>query len=135
MPQKKSMRAQMTWLGFPVLVIGTTDKKGQFHPFGIGVTTNEKCADSEFIFKAIMKGVTKVFGPDYKFDPTISMADSASAITNGFMSAFGYDHPCKFTRLNCLSHTRRNLEKKMNCVKNKEIRCQLWQDIDHNNKM
>ena len=26
---------KLIWLGFPVLVVGTTDKARQFHPFGI----------------------------------------------------------------------------------------------------
>ena len=41
------------WQGFPCLIIGTTDMIKQFHPYGIGVCSNEKENNFELIFMSI----------------------------------------------------------------------------------
>ena len=57
---------KLIWLGFPVLIVGTTDKAKRFHPFGIGVTSSETSTDFAFIFHAISKGVVSLTGTKYK---------------------------------------------------------------------
>ena len=32
---------KLMWQGFPVLMIGTTDKDRRYHPFGLAIRTNE----------------------------------------------------------------------------------------------
>lgn len=44
---------KMVWQGYPVLVVGTTDKGKHFHLFGLAVCMNEKTADFVFVFKSI----------------------------------------------------------------------------------
>ena len=33
---------KLIWHGFPVLIVGTTDMKKVFHPFGLDICSNEK---------------------------------------------------------------------------------------------
>lgn len=40
---------KLVWQGYPVLQVGTTDMHRSFHPYGIAVCTNERCADFEFL--------------------------------------------------------------------------------------
>lgn len=40
---------KLVWEGFPVLIVGTTDKDRYFHMSGISVTSNEKTKDFEFL--------------------------------------------------------------------------------------
>ena len=118
---------KLIWLGFPVMLVGGVDKKRQFHPFGISVCSSEKTADFTFIFKSVAFGVQSLFAKVY--EPKILQSDSASAIVNGFMCAFDYDNVTDFIRLNCWAHVRRNLEKKINCVKDSEVKAELWRNI------
>lgn len=68
-------------------MVGTTDKKKSFHPFGIAICTNERNQDFEFIFKSI-KTCAKQFDNFY-YEPDTLIADAADATTIGFKSAFG----------------------------------------------
>jgi hypothetical protein len=36
---------KLIWQGFPVLVVGTTDRQREFHTFGVAVCTNEQIED------------------------------------------------------------------------------------------
>jgi hypothetical protein len=118
---------KLLWLGMPVLIVGTTDAKRQFHPFAIGVCTNETARDFQFVFSSLIEGVRKHFDSEYK--PDILLADSAPAITNGFIkSAFGYQDN-DFTRLNCWPDAERNLDKKIRGIKSDQIRREVKTDI------
>ncbi|RNA21679.1 hypothetical protein BpHYR1_049475 [Brachionus plicatilis] len=43
---------KLIWQGFPVLMIGTTDRQRHFHPFGICISTNETGDDFRFLFES-----------------------------------------------------------------------------------
>ena len=72
--------------GFPVLIVGTTDKNKTFHPFGVALCCNEKEEAFMFIFQSIKDSVRDIYQFDY--EPTILVADASNAITNGFTSVF-----------------------------------------------
>ena len=121
---------KLIWLGFPVLIVGTTDKAKRFHPFGIGVTSSETSTDFAFIFHAISKGVVILTGTKYK--PEVLIADAAAAITNGFCQAFGYDQLAsvlEFVRIMCWAHVNINCDKKVKAVNDCNLRKFLMQDI------
>ena len=42
-----------TYLGYSLLMIGTTDMRIAFHPYGLNVCLNEKGEDFGFTFEAI----------------------------------------------------------------------------------
>jgi hypothetical protein len=50
---------KLIWQGYPVLVVGTTDKIRQFHPFGLCTCSNEQTADFVFLFEALKLGTAK----------------------------------------------------------------------------
>ena len=76
----------MIWQGYPVLIVGTTDRAKQFHPFGLSVCINETQEDFAFIFKSLKSAVLYINAFDYQ--PTILIADASPAITHGFLEAF-----------------------------------------------
>ena len=72
---------KLIWQGYPVLVVGTTDRMKMFHPFGLCVTLKEEASDFEFLFSSLKKSIFEI----YKIDlgPRILVADGAAAETNG----------------------------------------------------
>ncbi len=79
-----------------------TDKEKVFHPFGIALSFNEKAEDFKFVFESI-KQAASVFGIQY--EPTILIADSATAITKGFEEVFELTH-----RGICWAHATRGID-------------------------
>ncbi|CAF1058690.1 unnamed protein product, partial [Brachionus calyciflorus] len=72
------------------LIPSNTDLQKKFHPITLSICTNETHEEFEFIFSSIIKGINKVYNSDFR--PIVLVADGADAITNGFMSAFGYNN-------------------------------------------
>lgn len=124
----KSINADATYklniFGFPVIIIGSTDKNKSFHPLCIAITTYEKADDYRFVFYCLKIAVENELG--LTFQPKILIADASEAITNGFSSIFNYE----FTRVYCWAHVVRNIIKKMKELKiNEEIRNEIMKDI------
>ena len=78
---------KLTWQGFPVFMCGTTDLDKRYHPFGLGLCSEETFHDHAFIFDSIKKAALEVYG--FELKPTVLLADAASEITNGFTRVFG----------------------------------------------
>ena len=98
---------KLTWNGFPVLMIGSTDCMRHYHPFGLALTTGETKDDYTFLCRSLQLSIEKVGLPP--FHPTCLLADGAEAITNGFESVFG---PAE-KRIMCWAHVVRNVDKNM----------------------
>jgi len=90
--------------GYPSLTCGTTDKTKKFHPFGIGVSFNERAEDFKFMFQTIKCTAEKVTSKEYT--PNTLVADSADAITRGFIDVFMR----LVYRINCSVHVIRNID-------------------------
>ena len=56
---------KLNFHGFPVILVGTTDKHRHFHPLCICVSTHEKSADYAFVFQCIKEGVQKQISSDF----------------------------------------------------------------------
>jgi len=110
---------KLVWEGMPVLMIGTTDMDRHFHPFGIGVCTNERTADFAFIFKSIFQSL----GESITVDTLVS--DASDAIRNAFKQVFGEE----VLLIMCWVHMRRNVAKNLHLV-DAEFRDDLMDDID-----
>lgn len=85
---------KLTWLGFPVLIIGISDVNNVFHPFGLALTRDETADDFEFLFTSLIVGLKRC-----QLEPLNHvdlLADAADAITNGFKKAFS--HQASFIR-------------------------------------
>lgn len=107
---------KLNWNKFPVLVAGTTDQDGKFHPYGIGVSSSETTEDFTFLFKAIADGFERVHGQQYR--PKILIADCADAITKGFGNVFDRN----FQRIYCYFHVKK--------IRDKDTRQRILDDID-----
>jgi len=44
---------KLTWQGYPIIIVGTSDKQQVFHPFTLAVTPGESEEDFSFIFDAL----------------------------------------------------------------------------------
>ncbi|OXA39961.1 Glycerol-3-phosphate dehydrogenase [NAD(P)+] [Folsomia candida] len=91
---------KLNWEGFPVLVVGTSDKDSHFHPFGIAITSGETVEDFSSVFQ-VLKGY------DENFEPEVLVADCAEAITNAFQTVFRVE----FKRVYCWFHVKQNVKK------------------------
>jgi hypothetical protein len=110
--------------GYPSLTCGTTDKTKKFHPFGIGVSFNERAEDFKFMFQTIKCTAEKVTSKEYT--PNTLVADSADAITRGFIDVFMR----LVYRINCSVHVIRNIDDYLRPIEEPErnqIRCQILQ--------
>ena len=77
---------KLVWLGYPVLILGVSDKHNVFHPFGISLCKDEKTHDFAFLFKALQIGIERCGYQAISYCDLL--ADAADAITNGFELAF-----------------------------------------------
>ena len=77
--------------GYPVLVVGTTDRAKHFHPFAVALARNETGRSFAFLFKALREACQN-------WKPDVLIADSAVAITNGFEVSFALF--CLFAKTN-----------------------------------
>lgn len=110
---------KLTFLGFPVIITGTTDKARHFHPFGIALLSNENTEAFSFVFNSLIK--TKA-----SYKPTVLIADCAPSITNAFETTFGKN----YTRVFCWYHVKRNLDNKLKSVpkeKYNQVQSDLYQ--------
>jgi hypothetical protein len=110
--------------GYPLLVVGTTDKARMFHPFGIALCSNEKSEAFSFIFKSIKECILTVYNYDY--EPSVLVADAAEATTNAFESIF---HELQY-RVMCWFHMRKAYEDHSSYAAiEKQFKEQIKQDI------
>ena len=117
---------KLIWQGYPVLIIGFSDADRKMHPVGIAVTMKETQADFKFLFSSIAHGVDLVTSGESVFAPTHLVSDAATAIKNGFTSAFG--HPPEKTIM-CWAHVVMNMDKQLIRIKDKKTAAALREDI------
>ncbi len=91
---------KLVWQGYPVMLVGTSDKMKIFHPFAIAICQSERASDFAFIFDALQNYILN-------WHLRILLADGSDAITSGFESVFG----TPAIRLTCFFHVKQNLEK------------------------
>ena len=101
--------------GFPVLLVGSTDKRKRFRPFGIAVAHGETAKDFQFIFESVKETYKLVTKKEY--NPAILIADGSEQITKGFAyqwSAFtGSDYHSyydSYDEKKYIYSTRRNIK-------------------------
>lgn len=102
--------------GYPILVVGVSDRDNHFHLCGMGITSSESSADYKFLFEALQIGVINVANED--INPESLVADAAVPITNGFAEAFD---DTTYTRIHCFAHMMKNVfQQKFRKAENKE---------------
>jgi hypothetical protein len=90
---------KVIWQGYPVMLVGTSDKSRTFHPFAVAVCNNESASDFAFIFDALRTY-------DLDWHPDVLLADASQAITAGYTQVFG----APVLRIMCYFHVLKNLE-------------------------
>lgn len=82
--------------GFPLTVVGVSDKNGTLHLLGFAITTSEKTEDYKFIFSTLKDISKKLTGVDLQ--PTTLVSDASLAIRNAYKSEFLNDNTiiCSF---------------------------------------
>jgi hypothetical protein len=79
---------KLIWQGFPVLIVGTTNKNRKFYPLCLGVSTNEQKEDFEMMFSVLKEAVCSLYEHDLK--PKVLVYDAAQAIKNTFLGCFWF---------------------------------------------
>lgn len=97
---------KITYQGYPIILVRTTDLNRVFHPFGTMLTRYEKTKDFEFMFQTVKDLANKICS--FIYDPRILVADNASAITKGFKKVFTL-----IKRVDFWSHVDRNIDKNL----------------------
>lgn len=103
---------KLNWNGFPLVVLGTVDRKKRFHPLLYACTSHETTDDYAFVFESVRNAIEIFF--EEAFEPTTLIADGAMAIRNAFYKVF------KSARLDimCFAHVIRNIRKRTFVMKN-----------------
>ena len=115
---------KLIWQGFPVLLVGTTDKTKKFHPICIAVTTNERKQDFEMLFKALRNSAFTLY--EHSLNPKALICDSAMSIINAFKEVFGEEAIIKM----CWFHAKKNIVNSVERLVDKKKQKTLLQDID-----
>jgi hypothetical protein len=58
---------------YPVFTIGSIDKDKHFHPFGLGIASNEEQSDFNFMFSSVKNAAKKIHS--FSYSPEILIAD------------------------------------------------------------
>lgn len=83
-----SAHYRLTWQGFPVVVVGTSDRDKQFHPICLFVTSNEyeTKEDYKLIFGCLRQKIPYYFGK--RFNPKFLVNDASDSIQRAFQETF-----------------------------------------------
>lgn len=116
---------KLVWQGFPVLIIGTTDRDLHFHVVALAVTTTEQTSDFQFFFQAILDA--SVLYCSKAFEPEVLICDAAGAIHVGFKCVFGEKPAIRM----CWAHVKMNVRKNVSrFCHDKTIQASILTDVD-----
>lgn len=115
---------KLTWQGFPVLVVGTTDKAKRFHPLCMAISSSERKEDFVMLFDALKRGALTLY--DFNIEPKALICDAAKSIQNAFQEIFGTEATIKM----CWAHAKKNIQKKVEKLVEKKKQKELLDDID-----
>jgi hypothetical protein len=115
---------KLIWQGFPVFILGTTDKNRKFHPLCLAVATSEQKDDFKMLFDALKNNVYSLFSSILQ--PTVLVCDAAKSIQNAFTEVFGNSATVRM----CWAHAKMKIQTQVENIKNKQIQKSLLLDID-----
>lgn len=108
--------------GYPVIIVGSSDMARKFHMIGMAVCMSETADDYEFIFNAVIHGVSRITGEEIR--PKRLVTDAAHAIQNGFNRAFAGED-CQI--IMCWFHVMFNIKNRR--LQNEQDREVILNDI------
>lgn len=115
---------KLIWQGFPVLVVGATDKAKRFHPLCLAISTSERKEDFVMLFDALKKGVFSLYA--FNMEPKALICDAAKSIQNAFQEVFGTECIIKM----CWTHAKKNIQKNVEKLVEKKKQKEILDDID-----
>lgn len=98
---------KLIWQGFPVLIVGTTDRDKHFHCFGLAVTATEQTNDFVFLFRTLKNTVLSLYS--YDLTCKVLVCDAAKSIQNAFVQVFGDDAIIRM----CWAHAKRKFKQEL----------------------
>lgn len=111
------------WQGYPVLIVGTTDKQRKFHALCLAVSTTEQKDDFQLVFRSMKYKIQSLFSRPFK--PTILVADAAKSIQNAFIEEFE-----DTTVRMCWAHAKRKIQSRIESDVKRSIQKQMLADVD-----
>ena len=114
---------KVVWQGYPLLMVGTTDKNCKYHPFGVCLSIRETHIDYAFMFTALDETCFNVLHK--RANTNVLIGDAAAAITNGFVKAYT---KC-VKKVICWAHVIRNVDVKLKPIRAKLIKQAIRKDI------
>ncbi|XP_077282967.1 uncharacterized protein LOC143908979 [Arctopsyche grandis] len=115
---------KLIWQGFPVFVIGTSDRNKKFHVLTVAVCSNEQNADFEFVFQSLKETVKKIY--NFELRAKVLVADASHSIKTGFENTFGTEAVIRM----CWTHMRRAVNKEAQVLVKKTHVDKILADID-----
>ncbi|XP_073948903.1 uncharacterized protein [Choristoneura fumiferana] len=115
---------KLIWQGFPVLVVGTSDKNRKFHPICLTISTYERKVDFETVFKGLKDSISSIFSN--AFEPKVLVCDAAKNIQDAFIDVFGKETTVRM----CWAHAKKQICTKLDQTTNESLRKSILQDID-----
>jgi len=97
----------------------------QFHPYKIGVCSNEKENDIEFIFMSICHGLRDL-NLRMNEHKLLLIADGFDVIRNAFLKVFRINHNIVM----CWAHMQKCVVRRLCLVDDKKVRTEIRDDID-----
>ncbi|KAL0871027.1 hypothetical protein ABMA27_004837 [Loxostege sticticalis] len=114
---------KLIWQGYPVLIVGTTDKQRKFHALCLAVSTTEQKDDFKLVFKSMNDNIQLLF--ESVFKPTILVAGAGKIMQKAFNEEF------EDTKVRmCWAHAKRNIQSKVESLVDKTTQKQILADID-----
>nr|XP_049693186.1 uncharacterized protein LOC110379661 [Helicoverpa armigera] len=115
---------KLIWQGFPVLIVGTTDKNREFHPICLGVATNEHQEVFQTMFQGIKDKVMQLY--NYTMKPRVLICDAAQSIKNAFSDVFGEEPTIRM----CWAQAKINIQKKVEQIVPKKEQKSVLIDVE-----
>lgn len=115
---------KLIWQGFPVLVVGTTDRAKKFHPLCMAVSTSERKEDFQMLFETLRNCASDLYS--HCWEPKSLICDAAKSIQNAFQGVFGQEATVKM----CWAHAKKNIQDKVEKLVDKKVQKALLKDID-----
>jgi MULE transposase domain/SWIM zinc finger len=113
---------KLVYQGYPVLILGFTDKDHTFHPIALSLSKNERAKDYYDLLRTVETMMCHIFGPEVRYQPSILISDASMAIKSGFTK---WRNTNEIKMITCWAHVIANIDKHR--CKIKEVA--LWEQI------
>lgn len=117
---------KLMWQGFPVQIIGTTDKDRKFHALCLAVITKEQKDDFKMIFDALKNKVNILYATDLR--PNVLVYNATKEIQDAFIESYGVDAKVRI----CWNYAKRKMESSIggSCLINKVTQKAILADLE-----